>query len=143
MRRVQTKPPSFPDVTFDQPLPWPEGERWSVVCGDRDHWRLGVYSPGETRPDELPELEQHDCPELFVLLRGNLTLLIADSDGLRELPLQPEVPVLIESPHAGFCPDGPHTGAALVVERDAFDTEYRTPEEWLEGERETVADRRR
>jgi hypothetical protein len=67
---------------------------------------------------------------MFVLLRGNLTLLIGEGGTVRELPLQPGVPVLVSSPHAGFCPDGPHTGVALVVERDSFDTEYRTPEEW-------------
>lgn len=132
MRKVETRPPSFPQVVFDQPLPWPEGERWNVVCGDEGHWRVGVYSPGETGPDELPELEKHDCPELFVLMKGNLTLLVADEDRVRELPLQPGVPVLITSPHAGFCPDGPHTGVALVVERDSFDTEYRAPEAWID-----------
>lgn len=130
MRHVQTRPPSFPEVTFDQPIPWPEGERWNVLCGDRDHWRVGMYSPPESSPDQLPELERHDCPEMFVLVRGNLTLLIADGDHVRQQPLELGVPVLVTSPHAGFCPDGPHTGAALVVERDSFDTEYRSPEDW-------------
>jgi len=130
MRHVQVRPPSFPEVTFNQPIPWPEGERWKVLCGDRDHWRVGMYSPPESSPDQLPELERHDCPEMFVLIRGNLTLLIADGDHVRQQPLELGVPVLVTSPHAGFCPDGPHTGAALVVERDSFDTEYRSPEDW-------------
>ena len=38
--------------------------------------------------------------------------------------------VLVKAPHSGYCPDGPHTGVAFVVERDAFETEYRTVEEW-------------
>ncbi len=130
MRQVQTRSPSFPQKPFDQPLPWPEGVRWQVLCGDTDHWRVGMYSPPETKPDQLPELERHDCPEMFVLIRGNLTLLLSDGGTVRQLPLQLGVPVLVASPHAGFCPDGPHTGVALVVERDSFDTEYRTPEEW-------------
>jgi hypothetical protein len=90
-----------------------------------------MYSPGETAPEQLPELERHDCPELFVLTRGNLTLLIAEDGAVRQLALQPGVPVLVSSPHAGFCPDGPHTGVALVVERDEFDTEYQAPQAWL------------
>ena len=49
---------------------------------------------------------------------------------MREQPLEPGRPVLVASPHCGFCPDGPHTGVALVVERDAFTTEYRAPAEW-------------
>ena len=39
-------------------------------------------------------------------------------------------PVLVTAPHAGFCPDGPHSGRALVVERDAFDTKYGSPTEF-------------
>jgi hypothetical protein len=131
MRHVQTRPPSFPEVAFDQALPWEDGKQWQVVCGDRDHWRVGMYSPAETSRAQLPELERHDCPELFVLLRGSLTLLIADGPAVRELPLQPGVPVLVTSPHAGFCPMGPHSGVALVVERDAFDTEYREQQAWV------------
>ena len=130
MRHVQTRPPSFPEVEFDKPIPWPEGERWNVVCGDPDHWRVGMYSPPESSRDQLPELERHDCPEMFVLIRGNLTLLIADGDRVRQQPLELGVPVLVASPHAGFCPDGPHTGVALVVERDSFDTEYRSQDDW-------------
>ncbi len=131
MRRVQTRSPSFPEVAANQPLPYPDAARWSVVCGDPGHWRVGVYSPGESNAEEIDELERHDCPELFVLLRGQLSLMLADGDQVRTLALEPGVPVLVTSPHAGFCPNGPHTGTALVVERDAFDTEYRAPAEWL------------
>lgn len=131
MRLVSVTPPSFPAAAPDEPVAVTEGLRWQVLCGDAGHFRVGVFSPAATRADELAELERHDCPELFCLLEGRITLLLAGPDGLRELELEPGRPVLVTSPHDGFCPDGPHAGRALVVERDAFTTEYRTPVEWL------------
>lgn len=131
MRFVTTEPPSFPAAAPDELLPVVPGERWQVMCGDAGHWRAGVYSPPQTRPDELDELERHDCPELFLLMSGRLTLLLSDGKGgTRELPLEAGKPVLVRAPHSGFCPDGPHTGVAFVVERDAFLTEYRAAGEW-------------
>jgi len=131
MRQVTVQSPSFPEVKAQLPLPVLAAKLWQVICGDTDHWRVGYYSPIATAADQLPELEQHTCPELFVLLRGRLTLLVVEAGTLRELPLEPLVPVLVTSPHSGFCPDGPHSGTALVVERDRFSTEYRTAQEWL------------
>ena len=133
MRRVETRAPSFPTAAVDELLAAAEGRTWQVLCGDAGHWRVGIYAPALCRREEIRELERHDCPELFCLLGGRLTLVLADADapgGLRELPLAVGRPVLVAAPHDGFCPDGPHTGAALVVERDSFDTEYRSPEEW-------------
>ncbi|MGI5863634.1 MAG: hypothetical protein ACOX6T_16475 [Myxococcales bacterium] len=130
MRRVQTRPPSFPEVDFDTLLSIEPGKRWQVLCGDAGHWRLGVYSPPESSAEQCEELEKHDCPELFLLLSGKVSLVLAENDGTRVLALEPNKPVLVTSPHSGFCPDGPHTGAALVVERDSFDTEYRPAKEW-------------
>jgi hypothetical protein len=130
MRTVTTSPPSFPESATETLLEVAPLTRCQVLCGDAGHWRLGVYSPAETRPEDLAELERHDCPELFLLLEGRLTLLLAEGGARRELPLEPGKPVLVTAPHGGFCPGGPHTGRALVVERDAFDTEYRRPEEW-------------
>ena len=130
-RKVQTRPPSFPDVPPDALLSMAQDERWQVMCGDAGHWRLGVYSPSESSAEECAELERHDCPELFMLLSGKVTLVLSDGQGgTRELELEPEKPVLVSAPHAGFCPDGPHTGKCLVVERDCFDTEYRKPADW-------------
>jgi len=130
---IQTRPPSFPEVEEGAPLS-PESARvWQVLCGDAGHWRLGLYSPAETAADAINELEQHDCPELFLLLQGRLTLLLADADELRELELEQGKPVLVTAAHAGFCPDGPHTGTAVVVERDSFDTEYRPVDEQRSG----------
>jgi hypothetical protein len=131
MRHVQVFAPSFPQVTPDVLLQPQDRQVWQVVCGDADHWRAGLYSPEATCAADVTELEKHTCPELFLLIRGRLTLLLSDGQGgTRELELQQGQPVLIETSHTGFCPDGPFTGTAFVVERDLFATEYRAPEAW-------------
>ncbi len=131
MRTVQVKSPSFPAVEPNSPLLPKSQTLWQVLCGDSDHWRLGLYSPREQGAADLRELEKHDCPEVFWLLSGKLTLLLARNRKLEELPLEIGKPVLVTVPHAGFCPDGPHKGQALVVERDTFTTEYRPIADWL------------
>jgi hypothetical protein len=133
MRSVQTRAPSFPEVSPDTLLASEAGVRWQVLCGDRDHWRAGLYSPDLGSLAEVRELERHDCPELFLLLSGALTLVLADpaaESGLRELALEVGRPVLVTAPHNGYCPRGPGTGLAFVVERDRFDTEYRPADGW-------------
>jgi hypothetical protein len=116
---------AVPEAPRDAPIPWTAGVRWQVVCGDDDHWRAGVYAPPEATCAEVVELEQHDCPELFVLVEGRMTIVYRDGDGeLRELPLARGVPVLMEAPHGAYCPDGPHRGVALVIERTAFTTRF-------------------
>lgn len=130
MRIVQTRAPSLPQVDTESPLRSPPSRVWHVLCGDTGKWRAGTYSPACTSSDQIDELERHDCPELFLLLRGRLTLLVAQGKATREITLEPGVPVLVAAPHTGFCPDGPHTGVAFVVERDSFETEYGTVEEW-------------
>ena len=122
MRLEKTRAPSFPEAKANAPLAASPGVRWQVLCGDRGHWRVGVYSPAETSAADCKELEQHDCPELFLLTSGRMTLLLAEAGLVRELPLELEKPVQVEGPHGAFCPDGPHSGVALVVERDEFDT---------------------
>jgi len=115
MRTVHVTPPSFPSVPPDQPLAPRDRQTWQVLCGDEAHWRLGFYSPAESSRDAIRELETHDCPELFLLQRGELTLVLNDGGQIRELPLSPGRPVLVTAAHAGYCPRGPHTGIALVV----------------------------
>lgn len=130
-RLVTTRSPSFPDAPPDAPIgPFPPA-RWQVLCGDAGRWRVGLYSPDLSSAGQVTELERHDCPEFFWLVSGRLTLVLADgAGGVREVPLSPGRPVLVRAPHSGYCPDGPHTGVALVIERDEFTTEYRAIEEW-------------
>jgi hypothetical protein len=132
MKRFETTArPSFTPSPTDRLLDVQPGVRWQVLCGDEGHWRLGMYSPAEASAADCQELERHDCPELFVLISGRMTLLCAEGGALKEIPLEQGKPLLVTVPHNGFCPDGPHTGVAMVVERDAFETEYRPPAGWL------------
>ena len=131
MRFVPTRPPSFPEVAADRSIAVAQGVEWQVLCGDTAHWRVGIYSPTRTNRAEVTELERHDCPELFLLLAGRMTLVCFKDGRVEELELKPFQPVLISAPHTGYCPDGPGTGKAFVVERDSFNTEYREPKDWL------------
>ena len=131
MRTVQVTNPSFPQVQPETPIQVVPQRLWQVLCGDEGHWRAGVYSPMASREEASRELEQHTCPELFVLLSGQVTLLVWRDGGLQEIHLQPERPVLVTAPHAGYCPGGPGSGRVLVVERDQFTTTYRSPEGWF------------
>ncbi|HUQ04127.1 MAG TPA: hypothetical protein VM261_16625 [Kofleriaceae bacterium] len=111
--------------TADRVVPWQPGVRWQVICQDEAQWRVGIYSPPEASASDITELEQHDCPELFLLLEGELTIVCREANGdLREIALSRTHPVLVTSPHGGFCPGGPFTGVALVVERATFETLY-------------------
>ncbi len=97
-----------------------------LVCEDPDCWRASILSPGECSLLEIEELVHHDCPALFLLLEGHLTVVFASNAGeLHELPLEPGSPVLISAPHAACCPDGPHRGVALIVQRADLSTQLQ------------------
>jgi hypothetical protein len=124
-KRVHTRAGSFPKFAVSRLLKSRTGKRWQVLCGDKNHWRIGFYSPGESRNQEVKQLEKHSCVELFMLLSGSQTLIIDDGKGERELKLKPMQPVMVRGWHCGYSPQGPHTGVSLVVERDRFSTIYR------------------
>lgn len=130
MRRIEVRSPSFPEARPNLPLPAEDERVWQALCGDPGRWRTGLYSPEKTGPGECEEFERHTCPELFTLLSGRIVLLVVTGGNVVSIELEPGKPVLVTDPHNGYCPDGPFTGRALVVERDAFTTEYRTAEEW-------------
>lgn len=124
MRKVETIRPSFPSFTPNTLLVLAANERWQVPGGDSGHWRVGFYSPEVGTANDITELEWHDCPELFMLVSGRVSLLLADEQGERIVELLPQQPIIVTCRHAGFCPDGPFSGSAIVIERDAFLTEY-------------------
>ncbi len=124
MRKVVTSAPSFPEAQLDALLTLECGVRWQVACGDAGHWRVGFYSPAETSAAAIQELETHNCPEFFLLLTGRLVLVLRDEMGTREVELKPGKPILVQAAHSGYCPGGAHSGVAIVVERDAFETTY-------------------
>ena len=124
-KNVKTEAGSFPKFALHQGLPPKDRKRWQVLCGDRNHWRVGLYSPPEASNAKVKQLETHTCVELFLLLSGKVTLILDEGQGEYELPLEPMKPVMVSGWHCGFCPDGPYTGVAMVVERDRFSTALR------------------
>lgn len=125
MKRVRTRAPSFPDVIPDRLLGIKSNQRWQVVCGDRGHYRIGIYSPEYKDASEIKVLERHNCPEFFMLIKGNLSLLIINERGEEKIiRLKPLKPIMVSGWHNGFCPDGQFSGIAIVVERDEFTTFY-------------------
>lgn len=98
-------------------------KEWQVIFNEGTHWRIGIYRPKYRSAAEITELEQHTCPEAFLLLEGNLVMLSKDKGGLiTETRLEPMQMVVFEEPHAGYSPDG--SGIAYVVENAKFETEY-------------------
>ncbi len=98
-------------------------KEWEVIFSEGNHWRVGIYKPKYRSAAELTELEQHSCPESFLLLSGNLVMVSKNSEGsLTETKLQPMQLITFTEPHAGFSPDG--SGVAFVVENAKFETVY-------------------
>ena len=98
-------------------------KEWEVIFNEGSHWRIGIYRPKYRSAAEITELEQHTCPEAFLLLQGQLTMLYKEADGtLREKQLQPMELTTFTEPHAGFSPD--LSGVAYVVENAKFETVY-------------------
>lgn len=104
---------------------------FKVLFSEGENWRVGVYRPQVTSVDEIKELEQHSCPESFLLLQGSITLVFKDSAGvLQYKSLRPLELTTLTEPHAGFSPN--KDGVALVVESARLETVYtdiRTYEE--------------
>lgn len=98
-------------------------KEWEVIFNEGRNWRIGIYRPKYRAVSEIGELEQHTCPESFLLLRGELTMLYRQADGsLAEKQLQPMELTTFTEPHAGFSRD--LSGVAFVVESAAFETTY-------------------
>jgi len=124
MRKVTVKKPSFPNNGFQQFLKKEDKKVWQVLCGDEDHWRFGIYSPELASAEEVKELEKHTCPELFILISGSISLIVVENSIKKIIELKQNEPILINTWHNGFCPNGKFTGQALVIERDQFETTY-------------------
>lgn len=98
-------------------------KEWEVIFNEGKSWRIGIYRPKYRTAAEIRELEQHTCPEAFLLLEGQLTMLYRQADGsLAEKTLQPMELTTFTEPHAGFSPD--LSGVAFVVENALFETTY-------------------
>ncbi len=99
-------------------------KRWTVFCQDARNWRAGLYQPEFSSRREVDKLERHDIPELFVHLRGRVSLLLKSGRGpVRELRLKPGEALWVPAGewHNGFRGRG---GAALVIEKLGGKTQF-------------------
>lgn len=98
-------------------------KEWQVISSPNDNWRIGIYRPKYRAAAEILELEEHTCPESFLLLKGTLVMLYKQGDGsLAQKQLIPMELTTFTEPHAGFSPD--LDGVAFVVEDAKFETSY-------------------
>lgn len=98
-------------------------KEWDVLFSEGKNWRIGAYRPRHRSADEITELEQHSCPESFMLLEGEVVMVYKETSGrLVEKKLAPLELATFTEPHAGYSPKG--DGLALVVENGAFETIY-------------------
>lgn len=130
---TKTLYPSFPEVIKDRLLTIKRHKRWQVICGDRGHYRVGIYSPEHTKKSDIKILEKHSCSEFFMLIEGELSLLLIDDNGREKvLKLLPFRPIFVSTWHNGFSPAGKFKGVSIVVERDEFSTIYKSRDELIQ-----------
>ncbi len=98
--------------------------RWWIAFRDSDRWQIGVYCPENCSREDVRMLERHDAPELFVLLRGSIVLVVEEGGVVREVPMEPGKLYVVEEWHNAYRPGGCE-GVALVVERPGVRTEFK------------------
>ncbi len=97
--------------------------RWKVLQSDKNFWTIGLYSPENKSKEDIKFLEKHDCPEVFLLLEGEVTLIIKKNKNsrLRKIVLKKDEMVVIDEYHNAYSPNG---GKALVIERNKIRTNF-------------------
>lgn len=95
---------------------------WKVIFNDGANWRVGIYKPQFKNLNEIKILEKHNVPELFMLLEGEVSLVILKNKKIQTIKLNKNQPVIINSYHNGFSVKG--KGVCFVVERGEFKTKY-------------------
>ncbi len=104
----------------------PDG-RWQIIFqqGQAKGYQIGLYAPELCSAKKITHLEIHSGPEIFLLLQGEVSLVIRDTNNDPQseeiILLQPGIPVLVFGYHNGF---SPNQGTALVVEEMALQTNF-------------------
>lgn len=97
--------------------------RWKVLEQDMKYWTIGLYCPENKTKDEIKFLEKHDCKEAFLLLDGDITLIVKDNSKkpAREIKLKKNEMVIVDNYHNAYSKNG---GMALVIERGKVKTKF-------------------
>ena len=105
-------------------IPIKPRQRWEIIFEENSRWRCGVYVPEHSARSEVKYLERHDAPELFLLIRGRIVLLLSkDGRSIVEKPMEEGKIYIVEEWHNAYRPGGCE-GVALVIERMDIKTEY-------------------
>jgi len=107
-----------------QEIPIKPKQRWEVVFEENGKWRCGIYVPEYSSRNEVKYLEKHNAPELFLLVKGKIILLLSeDSKNVVEKPMEEGKIYIVTEWHNAYRPNGCE-GVALVIERLDIETEY-------------------
>ena len=116
------KPKSMIDLKV---IPIRGDRRWKVVFKENDRWQCGIYVPENKSLDDVKFLEKHNAPELFMLIEGNIALVLMNEKGkLQEVPMEKGKVYIVNTWHNAYRPEG-GKGIALVIERPDIKTEYK------------------
>ncbi|RLF19176.1 MAG: hypothetical protein DRZ82_06655 [Thermoprotei archaeon] len=99
--------------------------RWHVVFREDEKWQCGIYVPENESLEDIKFLELHNAPELFILIKGKINLVLMDESGkVHEIPMEEGKLYIVQTWHNAYRPNGKE-GIALVIERPDISTEYR------------------
>ncbi|MCX8122662.1 MAG: hypothetical protein N3F66_00680 [Spirochaetes bacterium] len=106
----------------DKPFSLQTTNRWTIIAQDDKKWRVGIYHPEFSNPDDIDVLEKHSCPELFICCNAPCGLLLM-VEGQEEIHiLNPNEAIFVTQYHNGFKVDV--NGYFIVVEQTDFTTEF-------------------
>lgn len=114
------------ETDFFYRLPAKAHERWQVVFSEKSEgYRIGLYLPEFTKPEEIQQLEKHNYQEVFLLISGKMGLVIRDEHNNPQteqiVTLEPGRPVVVAGYHNGFSSDN---ALCYVFEADNIETEF-------------------
>lgn len=98
--------------------------RWKVLFTDKNHWQCGIYIPEYASSSQITKFEKHNGPELFLLIDGEVNLVILRKNKRIEMPLKKNEIVIVNEWHNAYRPKG-KKGIALVIEKDNISTKWK------------------
>lgn len=96
--------------------------RWKVIY-EEGKWLIGIYRPEFRNADEIGLLEKHSAPEFFLLLDGEVTLIVSeDGRKIKRVKMKKGEGIVLDNWHNAYSERG--DGVALVVERCGVKTKF-------------------
>lgn len=94
------------------------------MFNDKNHWKCGVYIPEYTDISEIKRFEKHNGPEMFLLIDGDVNLVVLKKNEKRKISLKKNQIIIINDWHNAYRPKD-KKGIVLVIERDNISTEWK------------------